>query len=270
MTDPRICAYEDCAQYFTPKRPHQRFCKEEHRYRQWELDKAREGAAPAEQRVERDVVHPLDDARGQMREGRTSAQWELVAREKVARTLLDTGEFTADDLADLNIPVDYRRHIHGAATGFFAGAEPFMDFVGRQKSARPSRKGAKNDLYAINAKGRRELPKLLRDLQRELPKLVGLSSGTSGGIVAAAQSGEKQEIVGVATGAECGSSDTLGGNSGDESTEVGTHPSSDTKCDEGLLPLASPPASDSPVLQLDIARESESSAYGTLVEGEAA
>lgn len=121
------------------------------------------------------TVHPLDEARGQMREGRTSAQWELVAREKVARTLLETGEFTADALADLNIPVDYRRHIHGAATGYFAGAEPFMDFVGRQKSARPSRKGGKNDLYAINAKGRRELPKLLRDLRSELHTLVGSS-----------------------------------------------------------------------------------------------
>jgi hypothetical protein len=210
------------------------------------------------------MTHLLDDARGQMREGHTSAQWELLAREKVARTLLETGQFTADDLTDLNIPRNYRSHVHGAATGYFAGAEPFMDFVGRQKSSRPSRKGGKNDLYVINAKGRKELPKLLRDLQLEVKTLVGGGDGDSPRVGTSAVVASSQEpTIGL---------DVLRDTEGsavDGHVEAQAAPSTG----RGASPLrAEPhgagsenvqPGGGSEVLQLDIPRESESSAHAT-------
>jgi hypothetical protein len=122
------------------------------------------------------TVHPLDDVRGQVEEGKTSAQWALVAREHAMHTLLETGYFTADDLAVLGMPEHYRRSVHGLVTAFFRGPQPYMEEAGRRKSERPERKGAKNDVFRITAKGRRELPALLRGLRKELT-LVGRSAG---------------------------------------------------------------------------------------------
>lgn len=109
-----------------------------------------------------------------MEEGPTSSQWALIAREHTMRTLLERGEFTADDLAVLDMPQQYRRSVHGLVTAYFRGPEPFMEEAGRRKSARPERKGAKNDVFRISARGRRELPHVLRDLQSEL---AGLDAG---------------------------------------------------------------------------------------------
>jgi hypothetical protein len=135
-----------------------------------------EAAETGSQRVIGDV-HPLDEARGQVEEGPTSSEWALIAREHVMRTLLATGYFTADDLEPLGIPEHYRRSVHGLVTAFFRGKKPYMDEAGRRKSERPERKGSKNTVFRINAKGRRELPALLMGLQ-EL--LVGNSSGGRG------------------------------------------------------------------------------------------
>jgi hypothetical protein len=199
-----------------------------------------------------------------MREGHTSAQWELIAREKVMGTLLATGEFTADDLTDLNIPVEYRRHIHGAATGYFSGAEPFMKYVERRKSERPSRKGAKNDVFRITAKGRAQLPGLLRDLSTELSTLVGPSNGATGGTgVAIARSDQEPEIVGSTAAAEAltGPRDRRSGRSGDQSG-VGNTPVT-TKSEEAPpLNLAADSGSPDSLIQLDVPQESGSSAYG--------
>lgn len=216
------------------------------------------------------MTHLLDDARGQMREGHTSAQWELIAREKVARTLLETGEFTADVLSDVNMPTEYRQHIHGAVTGFFAGAEPFMDFVGRQKSSRPSRKGGKNDLYRVNAKGLRELPGLLRDPRSRLYTLVGSDGGdaSSGGasLVAAVAPDQNQEQESAGLSAAAQPDPSLGGPAGrGRSTESGEPiPASDksqVSTDQGA-PTSRPPVSDagSPdsLIQLDGARKAPS------------
>ncbi len=223
MTETRECAYEECSEHFTPKRPHQRFHSEPCRYAQWELEKAREGAAGTGQRVDGQAVHSLDDARGKMREGRTSAQWELVAREKVARTLLDTGEFTDDDLFDLNVPVHYRKHVHGAATGHYSGEEPYMEFVELRKSRRPSRKGGKNQVFRINAKGRRELPKKLRDLRTELQQLIGSCADTPGGVQGAGSPASSRPVphVGAASSQNVGHDTGGDGESGDSSDALG-------------------------------------------------
>lgn len=251
------------------------------------------------------MTHVLDDARGQMREGHTSAQWELIAREKVARTLLETGRFTADDLSDVNMPTEYRRHVHGAVTGFFAGVEAFMDFVGRQKSSRPSRKGGKNDLYRVNAKGLRELPGLLRDPHSRLYTLAGGSDEPASGasqLVAAssqdqeptsgldaqeARKGERDEVEQSLTAPSTGrgpfavfravphgagppNSVEPGGSSKPDTQEAGAGRGTGKSGDRSPI---TPPAAGvgSPgTLQLDIPHESESSAYGTIVDEAAA
>lgn len=122
------------------------------------------------------VTHPLDEARGQQEEGKTSSEWALIAREHVMRTLLATGYFTADDLGPLGIPEHYRKSVHGLVTAYFRGKQPYMEEAGRRKSERPERKGAKNTIFRISAKGRRELPELLKDL-------VGVEVGSTTGHV---------------------------------------------------------------------------------------
>jgi hypothetical protein len=116
-------------------------------------------------------VHVLDDARGLQEEGKTSSEWALIARERVMRRLLEAGSFTADELFSLGIPEHYRKSVHGLVTAYFRGKQPYMEEAGRRKSERPERKGAKNTVFRITAKGRRELPGLLKGLT------VGVSAG---------------------------------------------------------------------------------------------
>jgi hypothetical protein len=132
-------------------------------------------------------VHVLDDARGQQEEGKTSSDWALLAREHVMRTLLETGWFTADDLDPLGIPEHYRRSVHGLVTAYFRGKQPYMEEAGRRKSERPERKGAKNTVFRITVKGRRELPALLKGLTIQLgrEKLAGVGSANREGSAAA-------------------------------------------------------------------------------------
>lgn len=122
--------------------------------------RARRAASPDKART----GQPLKEVRGQQEEGGASADYLLLAREQICRTLLATGYFTADDLEPLGIPKEYRRSVHGSATGYFSGEEPFMEEAGRRKSERPERKGAKNTVFRISAKGRRELPGLLKGM----------------------------------------------------------------------------------------------------------
>lgn len=140
------------------------------------------------------TAHPLDDARGQVEEGKTASEWALIAREHVMRTLLGTGYFTADDLEPLGIPEHYRRHLHGLITAHFRGPEPYMEEAGRRKSERPERKGAKNTVFRITAKGRRELPAKLRALTS------GVGAGSSGQLDGDASADRGGETTGVGAG----------------------------------------------------------------------
>lgn len=156
----RVCAYSQCDVEFEPRRPHHRFHHESCRYADF-LERQQNGGECSGQRV---GEHALREVRGQQEEG-ASADYLQLAREQICRTLLATGYFTADDLEPLGIPKEYRRSVHGSATGYFSGEEPLMEEAGRRKSERPERKGAKNTIFRITAKGRRELPGLLRGME---------------------------------------------------------------------------------------------------------
>lgn len=157
---------------------------------------------------------PLREVRGGQEEGGASADHLILAREQITRTLLATGFFTADDLEPLGIPEQYRRSVHGSATGYFSGEKLFMEEASRRKSERPERKGAKNTVFRITVKGRRELPGLLKGMAGPVAEahkrlygqtLVGSSAGASHGgtkgsapalLDASATSGEKDSSAG--------------------------------------------------------------------------
>jgi hypothetical protein len=173
----RTC--KQCERPFEPKRPHQIYDTRECRYQGW-IENEVEAAS---QRVEQ---QPLQEVRGQQEEGGASADYLILAREQIARTLLHTGWFTADDLEPLGIPQQYRRSVHGSATGYFSGELSHMEEAGRRKSERPARKGGKNTVFRITVRGRRELPRLLKDMEgpvRDAAKrlygdsLVGVNAG---------------------------------------------------------------------------------------------
>jgi hypothetical protein len=86
--------------------------------------------------------------------------WSRRVKLHIARTLLATGHFHADDLAALEIPTDHT-NIRGAQIGSFASTG-LMEPTGVERpmahAAANSRKGK---IFRITEKGRRELPRML-------------------------------------------------------------------------------------------------------------
>lgn len=175
----RTCKYEPCGKEFEPTHWRQEFCnstcRADNHYAEHPAKRqpGPSGALPCV------AAHPLDEVRGRQEEGKTSAEWLAIARVHLERTLLTTGYFTADDLAELNIPEKYRRSIHGSVTGFYS-APGYMVEAGRRKSERPERKGGKNTVFRITEKGRRELSKLAGvDADKRSESAAGLDSAES-------------------------------------------------------------------------------------------
>lgn len=160
----RTCRYEPCGRDFEPTDARQEFCGGTCRANHHYAGRPEKGRSVPSTPLQSVATHPLADARGLQEEGGDSADYLILAREQIARTLLHTGWFTADDLEPLGIPQQYRRSVHGSATGYFSGEQPYMEEAGRRKSERPERKGAKNTVFRITARGRRELPRLLKDM----------------------------------------------------------------------------------------------------------
>lgn len=91
-------------------------------------------------------------------------QWTAKIRRHIARTLLETGRFFADDMAALEVPEEFSSII-GSQTATFAGQE-FMVAIGRRRVEHKAANARKANVYEVTEKGR-----------RELPKLVGVGSG---------------------------------------------------------------------------------------------
>jgi len=217
----QVCDYEKCSETFIPKRPHQRFHHESCRYAQWELDKEREEASGSSQRVDGQTTHPLQLVREEQEQAKEKARWTLLAREHLARTLLETGYAHADDFDALSVPDDHRNVI-GSQMGSFV-ARGYMEEVSRRASANPKRKKAKSAVYRLTDKGRKDLSELLSPL-------VGSNRQESSGEVGSrtVRSGEK-EIVGVDV-------DHHGDGEGEGSAGLGVHvPPSSVGVDPGEL-----------------------------------
>jgi len=185
----RQCKWRECRRTMVTQRADAEFCQSECKDA-WHNEERRKRRAPATRVIggSEGERQPLRAVRGQQEEGQASADYLILAREQIARTLLHTGWFTADDLEPLGIPQQYRRSVHGSATGFFSGEQPYMEEAGRRKSERPERKGAKNTVFRITVKGRRELPVLLKGMAgpvRDATKrLYGEVAGVGGGRLA--------------------------------------------------------------------------------------
>lgn len=197
-SETRHCKYEPCSKESVPTHARQIFCEPTCRANQHYVDNPEKGRVLQGGALRSVATHPLDDARGQVEEGRTSAEWALIAREHTMRTLLETGYFTADDLEPLGIPAIYRRSVHGLVTAYFRN-EGFTEEAGRRKSERPERKGGKNTVFRATAKARRELPKLLTDLQKEIAG-VHADDGTSPGVSGLSPGGDASRSFSVDSG----------------------------------------------------------------------
>jgi hypothetical protein len=234
-------------------RPHQRFCSEPC----WKLENEREPASGSGQRVEQDAVHPLRLVRDQAALDKHTRDLNGLIRQAIIDAIKTTGDCHADDLHDL-YPVGEVDHCRELATRQFAslrsGKNPVIYERERRKSSITARKGGKSGVYVFTRYGREQL--------------VGLSSGASGGTgVATAQSGENENVgVGVdhhgdGEGALSIGVDApaVGVDLGD--SNVGAGQASD-KRDQGRAHSSSSAGTDAPdLLQLDVPRESGSSAY---------
>lgn len=108
-------------------------------------------------------VRDLDEARGLQEEQKEKARWTLIVREQIIRTLLGTGYLHADDLDDLGVPPAHC-NVRGSQMGSFRSCG-YMEKTGvERKVSHAAANGRKAPIYRITAKGRRELPRLLKDL----------------------------------------------------------------------------------------------------------
>jgi hypothetical protein len=274
----KVCA--QCDRDFVSRRPDAETCSEECEYQRW-IETGVEAPQP--------VTHPLQLVREEQERDKEKARWTLLAREHLSRTLLVTGFAHADDFDSLSIRDDHRNVI-GSQMGSFV-QRGLMVEIGRRASSNPSRKSAKSAIYEVTRKGRDTLT------------LAGLSGGSGG--TASAESGEKEEIVGPTTAAEGMVAHPRDGRSGrpgeltpasvtreapsaahpppaveaaaDAGSPAHVIPGQDlAPCQESTANRSDKPAelttsqvapgSDPEVLQLDLPRESESTAYSTVVD----
>lgn len=267
MTDPRICAYEDCAQYFAPKRPHQRFCKEEHRYRQWELDKARAGAEPLSQRVEQDTGNPLQLVREEQAEKKHNRDLGGLIRQAIVDTIKTKGQVHADDLVTLYPAgeVGLCRRLATAQFGSLAasrqGHEPLITEKERRKSSIPERKGAKSGVYVFTKYGRETLIGSCVDTPGGVK--VAESPVSSHSVPHVGAASNQNENVGLSAAAQLGGPAESG-----RSAEPGDLTPVSVPKNSKSDAVKSPPtvatdtgSSDSEVLQLDEAKRPSSSMY---------
>jgi hypothetical protein len=217
--------------------------------------------------------HPLQEVRDQAALDKHTRDLNGLIRQAIIDTIKTRGSCHADDLIDL-YPVGEVDRCRELATRQFAslrsGKRPLISERERRASSVPARKRSKSGVYVFTKHGRETLS--------------GLSSEVFRGVVPAAESGENQEIVGVADGAGVlAPRDGLIGNSGDQGGAMAVESSSPSaavdagrvtgKNSQGDLSSPSSVAGiDSPAtepLQLDDARRRAPSMFDPY-EGEAA
>jgi hypothetical protein len=189
--DQRTC--EQCGNSFVANAPHQRFDHDECRY-QHHIEQS---VAAACQRVE---PHPLQEVRDQRTVSKHDRDLGGLIKQAIVDRIKTTGECFPDDLIGLypEGEVDRCRQLATAQFGSLSAPrgsrEPLIREKGRRKSSIPARKGGKATVWEFTPAGR-----IHYGLSASSP--IGLSSGPSGGLVAAAQSGgEERQSAG--TGSE--------------------------------------------------------------------
>jgi len=174
-------------------------------------------------------VRNLTEARGLQEEQKEKARWTLIVREHIARTLLETCYFHADDLDALGVPPSHC-NVKGSQIGSFR-SRGLMEKTGQErKVSHAAANGRKAPIYRVSAKGRKELSKML--------------VGVGGGFAATGS-----PTVATATGHTLHSGENAGAGAGD--------PESSARAEADRLGVAS----EEPILPAD--------ANGDLSGGEA-
>lgn len=267
MSYPKVCL--NCDAPFEAKRDSARFCGQDCR-NEWHTENR---AASSETPGQRVTSHVLDEVRGLHEEHK--GDWTTIIREHARRTLLVTGYLSAADFLALGVP-DEHCNLPGAQIGAWAKAGYMEAIVFKRWSteAKASRKSGKYWVYRITTKGKQKLspqgPTAGPDtLNSEGSAATEVESAHG----AAPSTGRAGLHPGVPHGAESSRSVRPGGGHdgagpalprkrGVESPTDTAAGSVSTPDSQGTLSSEGVPG----VLQLDIPRESESSAYGTIVE----
>jgi hypothetical protein len=256
MTETRECAYEQCSETFTPKRPHQRFHSESCRYAQWELDKAREGASDSGQRVDGGLgtrggnVRSVTEARQLQTASKALDRWRLAMEVQIHRTLLATGHFHIDDLDCLNLPAEAFK-VRGTLVSSVRRSGVMRSTGVYRKVSHKAANGRPAPIYEITPEGRTELHKLVGDQDR----IAGLDTENP--------EGQRPSTTAPSTGHDSslrrdGAGSSIGVQSGEE---VGPLPQQKSGPANPPATVAAGPSPDHGVLQLDEAKRPSSSMY---------
>jgi hypothetical protein len=163
----RTCKWRECRRLLITQRADAEFCGSECK-NAWHNEERRKqgGAAKRFKGQESGIgsrggnVRDLNEARGLQEEQKEKAHWTLTVREQIARTLLETGYFHADDLDALEVPPAHC-NVKGSQIGSFRSRK-LMEKTGvERKVAHAAANGRKAPIYRVTAKGHKELSKML-------------------------------------------------------------------------------------------------------------
>jgi hypothetical protein len=99
-------------------------------------------------------VRDLDTAR--CLQGEHKGDWTLIVREHIARTLIETGYFHADDVDELGVPAEHCNLI-GSQIASYANRKLMEPTGVTRKVAHRAANGRRAPIYCITEKGRKEL-----------------------------------------------------------------------------------------------------------------
>lgn len=159
-------ACDQCGKHLVSHRQGARFCDDECK-NAWHNEQRRR-CAGTDKRLNGQTsgvgsrggnVRDLNEARGLQEEQKEKARWTLIVREHIARTLLDTGYFHADDLTDLGVPGQHC-NIRGSQTAAFV-AKGWMKKVGERKCEHRAANARKAAIYKVTDEGLANLRSLL-------------------------------------------------------------------------------------------------------------
>jgi hypothetical protein len=151
----RTCS--ECPRRFKPKRPHHVCCSQECRSQRMVRLQVEEAQA-ALQRVSDGTgsrggnVRSIQEARDLQEVHKP--EWSARIREHIARTLLETGFFHADDLDVLQVPVAHC-NLKGAQIGGFRARGLMLKTGTERVVSHPAANWRKAPVFRISAKGRR-------------------------------------------------------------------------------------------------------------------
>jgi hypothetical protein len=212
----RTCAYAPCSKEFEPDHWRQIFCTPTCRANQHYADHPEKGRAVVDGALRCVAGDALDLVRGDAEESDEKARWTLIVREQIARTLMETGYFSVNDLEPLGIPAEHV-NVCTSQIGSFASSK-YMAKLTWHKSERVSRKGGPYWTFQITERGREKLAAVLDDIRSQLAGLDTENPEGSAGSVEQPESPAPSTGRGLPMGIPRGAGSSVGVQSGESKT----------------------------------------------------